>query len=284
MARTNDGVLSSTNRFAKLHLPQVYNGRSRIKCMLSHCNIVALTMQALHIAQLAHSDGAPRCNVCSDWRAVLPRQDVRRPAHLRLRADKQERVYDARRHVGRKNKAFLKVRNCALLSPVLRRAVGACLRLLHSRARAATFHAAFRPSLRRTLVASPMDSDLAALRQQAAAGGGGGGSAGEHQKARAEAEAKEAQRKQMLDAILAPDAKERLARIRLVKPDKAFGVENLLLNAAQSGRLKNQVDEATLVDMLRQVSEQQEKAKKVTITRKKDPFDDDDDDDLFDMS
>jgi programmed cell death protein 5 len=129
-----------------------------------------------------------------------------------------------------------------------------------------------------------MDSDLAALRHQAAAGGGGGGSAGAPQQARAEAEAKEAQRKQMLDAILAPDAKERLARIRLVKPDKAFGVENLLLNAAQSGRLKNQVDEATLVDMLRQVSEQQEKAKKVTITRKKDPFDDDDDDDLFDMS
>tara|TARA_B110000208_G_scaffold145945_1_gene176072 strand:+ start:119 stop:505 length:387 start_codon:yes stop_codon:yes gene_type:complete len=128
-----------------------------------------------------------------------------------------------------------------------------------------------------------MDADLAGLRQKAAAGGGGGG-AEAHQAAKAKADQQEAQRKQMLDAILAPDAKERLARVHLVKPEKAFGVENLLINAAQQGKLKNQVDDATLIDMLRQVQAQQEKAGRVTITRKKDPFDDDDDDDLFDMS
>jgi programmed cell death protein 5 len=45
----------------------------------------------------------------------------------------------------------------------------------------------------------------------------------------------------MLHAVMQPAARERLARIALVKPDKARGVENMILGAAQRGQLGERV-------------------------------------------
>ena len=39
-------------------------------------------------------------------------------------------------------------------------------------------------------------------------------------------------------------------KIKTVKPEKAAGIENSIINAAQSGRLKNRVTEAELVALL----------------------------------
>lgn len=47
----------------------------------------------------------------------------------------------------------------------------------------------------------------------------------------------------ILDQILEPQAKERLNRIRLVKGDKVRAVEDSLIMAAKSGKLKSKVSE-----------------------------------------
>lgn len=59
----------------------------------------------------------------------------------------------------------------------------------------------------------------------------------------------------MLAQILSPEARERLARIRIVKEDKARGVEEMLIRMAQTGQIRGKVSEAALIDILGQVNE-----------------------------
>ena len=53
--------------------------------------------------------------------------------------------------------------------------------------------------------------------------------------------------------ILSNEARERLARIQLVRPQKAQGISDLLLRMAQSGQLRGKVSEDQLVGILDQV-------------------------------
>jgi DNA-binding TFAR19-related protein (PDSD5 family) len=39
-------------------------------------------------------------------------------------------------------------------------------------------------------------------------------------------------------------------KIKTVKPEKAAGIENALINAARTGQLKNRISEGELVSML----------------------------------
>ncbi|KXN66600.1 DNA-binding TFAR19-related protein [Conidiobolus coronatus NRRL 28638] len=84
--------------------------------------------------------------------------------------------------------------------------------------------------------------------------------------------------KTMLRQILDQDAEERLNRIALVKPEKARGLEQLLIKLAQSGQLKSKVSESYLIDLLEQVNDQ-DKGTKIVINRKR--YDDDDDDEDY---
>ena len=59
----------------------------------------------------------------------------------------------------------------------------------------------------------------------------------------------------MLAQILSPEARERLARIRIVKEDKARGVEEMLIRMAQTGQIRGKVSESALIDILGQVNE-----------------------------
>lgn len=69
-----------------------------------------------------------------------------------------------------------------------------------------------------------------------------------------EEEAKiKAQRQVVLRKILAPAARERLGRLKLAHPDIVESVENQLILLAQSGRVKNVIDDATLVEILAKV-------------------------------
>ena len=93
-------------------------------------------------------------------------------------------------------------------------------------------------------------------------------------------------RESMLSQILLPVARERLARIAIVKPEKVRSVEDLLVQMAQGGQLKGQVGEAQLIDFLEKVGAQEDSSRsKVKIRRKVPVFDDqeedDDDDDDF---
>lgn len=87
----------------------------------------------------------------------------------------------------------------------------------------------------------------------------------------------------MLTAVLSPAARDRLARVALVKPDVARMVENYLLQSMRSRKMETQIGDDELVSILEQVQKQQAEmsgaAKKITITRKKRADDDDDDDD-----
>lgn len=83
----------------------------------------------------------------------------------------------------------------------------------------------------------------------------------------------------ILNQIMTPEAREKLANIRLVKPERAEQVETYLINSAQSGQLGGRVGEEQVKDLLRSVTEQTQKRTKVTIMRRRKVFDDDDDDD-----
>ncbi|CAG8490505.1 7483_t:CDS:10 [Diversispora eburnea] len=72
-------------------------------------------------------------------------------------------------------------------------------------------------------------------------------------------------RQTMLAQILDNEARERLARISLVKVDKARSVEDLLIRMAQTGQLRGKVSESQLIDLLEQINQQQKPEKKITI-------------------
>ncbi|XP_077229263.1 double-stranded DNA-binding family protein isoform X4 [Tasmannia lanceolata] len=126
------------------------------------------------------------------------------------------------------------------------------------------------------------DPELEAIRQRRmqelmAQRGVGNQQNTEQQKAQetAQREADE-QRQMMLSQILSTEARERIARIALVKPEKARGVEDVILRAAQMGQIAEKVSEARLISLLEQINNQTSKQTKVTIQRRRSVLDDDD--------
>ncbi|CAA2996699.1 GBF-interacting 1 isoform X3, partial [Olea europaea subsp. europaea] len=84
----------------------------------------------------------------------------------------------------------------------------------------------------------------------------------------------EEQRQMMLSEILTSEARARLARIALVKPEKARGVEDVILRAAQMGQIAEKVSEERLISLLEQFNTQTTKETKVTIRRRPSVLDD----------
>ncbi|EFA77623.1 hypothetical protein PPL_12230 [Heterostelium album PN500] len=95
----------------------------------------------------------------------------------------------------------------------------------------------------------------------------------QQQRAEQQRRENEEKRKHILAQILTPAARERLSRIAMVKADKARQVEDMIINAAQTGRLQEKVDEPKLISLLEQISE---KATKTNIIMKRRTIDDDD--------
>lgn len=56
-----------------------------------------------------------------------------------------------------------------------------------------------------------------------------------------------------------------VARIHMVKADKARAVEDLLLRLAQSNQLRNKVSEQQLIDLLGQINQQEPSASQTRI-------------------
>jgi len=75
----------------------------------------------------------------------------------------------------------------------------------------------------------------------------------------------EEQKKQILRAILMDDARERLGRIRTARPELAENLENQLIMLAQSGRLKNKINDEQLRDLLSRILP---KKRDITIRRR----------------
>jgi programmed cell death protein 5 len=75
----------------------------------------------------------------------------------------------------------------------------------------------------------------------------------------------DAQLHMLLLQILEPEARERLNAIRLTRPDFARSVEQQLVLLAQSGRLKQKINDAQLKALLQQI---QPARKEFNIRRK----------------
>ncbi len=75
----------------------------------------------------------------------------------------------------------------------------------------------------------------------------------------------EEQKKMILRAILMDDARERLGRIRAARPELAENLENQLIMLAQSGRLKNKINDEQLRELLSKILP---KKRDITIRRR----------------
>ena len=64
-----------------------------------------------------------------------------------------------------------------------------------------------------------------------------------------------AMRQRVLQAVLDPQARQRLMNVRLVKPDLAAAVENYLINAASSGRLNRPLSDEELKQLLLRIQQ-----------------------------
>ncbi|KAH6576477.1 hypothetical protein BASA50_006762 [Batrachochytrium salamandrivorans] len=109
---------------------------------------------------------------------------------------------------------------------------------------------------------------------------GAGGSSGGDAAAEEKKKNQEEMRRNMLFQILDNNARERLARIKIVKSDKARAVEDMLMRMAQTGQIRGKVGEPQLIDLLEQISSQQQSATKITYNRRRD---NDSDEDQWDL-
>ncbi len=80
-----------------------------------------------------------------------------------------------------------------------------------------------------------------------------------------EQERREQERSEILRRLLTPEARERLGRIRLAKPDVASAVEQQVIALAASGRLQRQIDDPTLRALLERIMPER---REINITRR----------------
>jgi programmed cell death protein 5 len=75
----------------------------------------------------------------------------------------------------------------------------------------------------------------------------------------------EDQKKMILRAILTDSARERLGRIKIARPEVVESIENQLIMLAQSGKLKNKINDEQLRMLLSRIIP---KKKDITIRRR----------------
>jgi programmed cell death protein 5 len=66
----------------------------------------------------------------------------------------------------------------------------------------------------------------------------------------------DAQRQAIMRQILTPEARDRLATVKMAYPDVARSVEDQLIRLASAGQIPNPIDEPTLKQILRRVAPQ----------------------------
>jgi programmed cell death protein 5 len=64
----------------------------------------------------------------------------------------------------------------------------------------------------------------------------------------------ELQRRAILMEILTPEARQRLANVKLARPEYALQIESLLIQLAQRGQVKHKITNAQLKDILSKIS------------------------------
>ncbi len=78
----------------------------------------------------------------------------------------------------------------------------------------------------------------------------------------------EARRQEILRVVLTPEARERLANLKLVRPDLAKIVEDHLIALALQGRINRPITEEELKTILAEVYERTRKEYRISIREK----------------
>eukprot|EP00828_Plagiopyla_frontata_P019176 TRINITY_DN2451_c0_g1_i2.p2 TRINITY_DN2451_c0_g1~~TRINITY_DN2451_c0_g1_i2.p2 ORF type:complete len:113 (-),score=29.90 TRINITY_DN2451_c0_g1_i2:75-413(-) len=74
-------------------------------------------------------------------------------------------------------------------------------------------------------------------------------------------------RESILSQIMTPDARQRLSRIKLAKPEKAQQIESQLIMSAQKGMIQDKISEQQLIGLLEKMSGTKQETK-IQIKRK----------------
>ncbi|MCP8717229.1 MAG: DNA-binding protein [Asgard group archaeon] len=125
---------------------------------------------------------------------------------------------------------------------------------------------------------------LAELQKNASGGGSSSGNGGSNPQQLAN----DSMAASVLGRVLETEARERLSRVRIVRPDRAQAVENYILKLYSMGQIRQKLTEKDVVQILDGISRdtQQKQQTKITFDRKNVLDDDDDlgddDDDFFD--
>ncbi|ORX70159.1 programmed cell death protein 5-like protein [Linderina pennispora] len=120
------------------------------------------------------------------------------------------------------------------------------------------------------------DSELEAIRARRMAELQGGQGSSSNAEADAQRRQEEEARQTMLSQILTNEARERIGRIALVRPERASAIEGMLMRMAKMGQIRKKVTEEDLKGMLEELNA--ETAAETTITySRKDAMDDSDD-------
>jgi programmed cell death protein 5 len=89
----------------------------------------------------------------------------------------------------------------------------------------------------------------------------------------------DSQIEEALKQILEPEARERLATIKLVKPEKYDRVAMEIIRGAKAGRIRGQLDVVQLTKYLEKDEEKNKGCTKVVFSRRRGIDDSDEDDD-----
>jgi programmed cell death protein 5 len=122
------------------------------------------------------------------------------------------------------------------------------------------------------------DDELNALRSKRMAelqGGQGGGR--NEEEARKMMEQQEMMRNTILKQVLDQSAIARLSNLAAAKPDKAKGVEAMIVQMARSGQISGKLSDEALRQLLDKVSERSHKTTTVKFDRRRAALDSDED-------
>ena len=133
------------------------------------------------------------------------------------------------------------------------------------------------------------DAELNAIRQarlalqRNAAGGGSSTNPSSSSSGGAQDLAQENMTITILNRVLTNEARERLSRVKIVRPDRAQAVENYIIKLYSMGQIHQKLGEKDIVQILDGLSRdsQQKQQTKITFNRKNIAADDDEDDDDF---
>ena len=91
----------------------------------------------------------------------------------------------------------------------------------------------------------------------------------EERRRKEEEMAREAQRQAILRRIMTPEARGRLANVRLVRPELARAVEDYIINLALAGHLRGVVDDDTLKRILMELDSRSRRDYRIVIKEKR---------------